>query len=49
MTFNDWLKLDAIEQARGAAVNRPRVKICTVAEMLQALHEARDAEKSASS
>ena len=31
VTFADWLKLDAIEQQRGAALNRPRVKFTTIA------------------
>ncbi|MBI1257225.1 MAG: NADP oxidoreductase [Chloroflexi bacterium] len=40
VTFADWLKLDQIEQERGAALNRPRVKFPRVEEMLAALHEA---------
>ncbi len=41
VTFGDWLKLDAIEQQRGAALNRPRVKFTTVASMLEAIREAK--------
>ncbi len=41
MTFADWLILDGIEQARGQAENRPRVKFCRVEDMLQALREAK--------
>ncbi|GAB4431663.1 MAG: FAD-dependent oxidoreductase [Anaerolineae bacterium] len=36
-TFDDWLKLDALEQAAGEAQGRPRVKFTSVAEMLAAL------------
>lgn len=41
VTFADWLKLDALEQERGKALNRPRLKFTNVEEMLQALHDAR--------
>jgi len=37
VTFEDWLKLDELEQERGAAVNRPRVKFSQVDEMLEAV------------
>lgn len=37
VTFADWLKLDALEQQRGQALNRPRVKFSRVEEMLAAL------------
>ncbi len=37
VSFADWLKLDALEQARGLAQNRPRVKFTSVQEMLAAL------------
>jgi ferredoxin--NADP+ reductase len=33
----DWERLDAVERARGEALDRPRVKCCTVAEMLEAI------------
>jgi ferredoxin--NADP+ reductase len=36
-TFDDWLKLDELEVARGEAQGRPRVKFTSVPEMLQAL------------
>jgi len=39
VSFADWLKLDELEQQRGAALNRPRVKFTTVEDMLQALRE----------
>jgi len=35
-TFADWEKLDEIEVARGEAIGRPRVKLTTVDEMLEA-------------
>ncbi len=37
LTFADWQRLDAIEQARGRDQGRPRVKFTTVAEALAAL------------
>lgn len=37
VTFDDWLKLDELEQERGAAINRPRVKFSQVDEMLEAV------------
>jgi ferredoxin--NADP+ reductase len=40
VTFADWLRLDAIEQARGAQHGRPRVKFASVDEMLRALADA---------
>ena len=36
-SFDDWLKLDALELAAGAACGRPRVKFTSVGEMLAAL------------
>ena len=35
-TFADWEKLDEIELARGEAIGRPRLKLTTVDEMLEA-------------
>ncbi len=49
VTFADWLRLDALEQARGLAQNRPRVKFTRVDEMLQALRESRSIQNSAGS
>ncbi|HYS19272.1 MAG TPA: NADP oxidoreductase, partial [Candidatus Binatia bacterium] len=37
VSYADWLKLDAIEVARGRAQGRPRVKLTRVEEMLAAL------------
>jgi ferredoxin--NADP+ reductase len=37
VTFENWLKLDAIEQERGAEINRPRVKFSRVEDMLEAV------------
>ena len=37
VTFDDWRRLDALEQAIGAEMGRPRVKLTTVDEMLAAL------------
>jgi ferredoxin--NADP+ reductase len=39
VTFDDWLVLDELEQERGRAINRPRVKFSRVDEMLNALAE----------
>ncbi len=37
VTVQDWKKLDAYEAERGKAQGRPRVKVTTVAEMLQVI------------
>jgi ferredoxin--NADP+ reductase len=37
VTYQDWQVLDRLEIERGKALDRPRVKFCTVAEMLEAL------------
>lgn len=37
VTYQDWLKLDQMEQERGQAVGRPRLKFTEVEEMLKAL------------
>jgi ferredoxin--NADP+ reductase len=37
VTWEDWQALDALERSRGEASGRPRVKCCTVEEMLEAL------------
>lgn len=37
VSWQDWLKLDAIEKARGEALGRPRVKFTRVEEMLGAM------------
>ena len=42
VTFPDWLKLDALEQERGQALNRPRLKFTTVQEALDTLHQIKD-------
>jgi hypothetical protein len=39
VTYEDWLALDQLEQERGTALNRPRVKFCSVEDMLTALAE----------
>jgi len=36
-SYDDWLKLDEIETARGQAAGRPRVKFTRVEDMLAAL------------
>jgi hypothetical protein len=41
VTYEDWLILDKLEQERGAAVKRPRVKFSRVSAMLDALATAR--------
>ncbi|MBK8024121.1 MAG: FAD-dependent oxidoreductase [Chloroflexi bacterium] len=42
VTFADWLNLDAVEQERGKAIGRPRVKYGSVEEMLEAIHHRRE-------
>jgi ferredoxin--NADP+ reductase len=37
VSWADWLRLDALEVARGRAAGRPRVKFTRVEEMLDAL------------
>jgi ferredoxin--NADP+ reductase len=37
VSWQDWLRLDAIEKARGEAIGRPRLKFTRVAEMLEAV------------
>jgi len=37
VSYNAWLKLDALEVAHGRAQGRPRVKLTSVEEMLAAL------------
>jgi ferredoxin--NADP+ reductase len=37
ISYQDWLRLDAIERASGQALGRPRVKFTRVEEMLAAL------------
>jgi len=39
VTYADWQRLDRLEVARGEAVGRPRLKFCSVVEMLTALDE----------
>jgi ferredoxin--NADP+ reductase len=41
VNFTDWLVLDHLEQQRGAAVNRPRIKFSRIQDMLDALEQAR--------
>ena len=43
VTLEDWDALDAYELKRGKEQGRPRVKVCHVTEMLQVIHEAREA------
>ncbi len=42
VTFDDWLRIDAAEQARGAAEGRQRAKLASVADMLACLDAAGD-------
>jgi ferredoxin/flavodoxin---NADP+ reductase len=37
VTWQDWLRLDALEKERGAAIGRPRLKFTSVEEMLAAV------------
>jgi ferredoxin--NADP+ reductase len=39
VTYADWQRLDRLEVARGEALGRPRLKFCTIEEMLAALDE----------
>jgi ferredoxin--NADP+ reductase len=41
VTFEDWRALDEVEVARGKEQGRPRVKVCTIPEMMEVVHEAR--------
>ncbi len=41
VTYEDWLAIDRIEQERGKALGRPRLKFTRIADMLNALHESR--------
>jgi hypothetical protein len=41
VTFEDWLKLDALELAAGERCGRPRLKFTSVDDMLSALDEVR--------
>ncbi|XP_074475247.1 NADPH:adrenodoxin oxidoreductase, mitochondrial [Sebastes fasciatus] len=38
VTFSDWEKIDSVEMKRGEAAGKPREKLLTVEEMLQAAH-----------
>ncbi len=40
VSYQDWLKLDRLEQERGKTAGRPRVKFTAVADMLAALRAA---------
>jgi ferredoxin--NADP+ reductase len=37
VTYPDWTRLDQAETARGQSQGRPRVKFCSVEEMLEVL------------
>jgi ferredoxin--NADP+ reductase len=37
VSWQDWLKLDALEKARGEAIGRPRLKFTRIDEMLEAV------------
>lgn len=41
VSYEDWRRLDQIELAQGKNAGRPRVKLCRVEEMLEALRPAR--------
>ncbi len=40
-TYEDWRILDKYEVARGASQGRPRIKITTVPEMMEIIHQGR--------
>jgi ferredoxin--NADP+ reductase len=46
-TFADWLKLDEIEQQRGAALGRPRLKFTRIEDMFMTLREVKGTAKPA--
>jgi ferredoxin--NADP+ reductase len=37
ITYPDWCRVDEVETTRGKAAGRPRVKLCSVEEMLEVL------------
>jgi ferredoxin--NADP+ reductase len=39
VSFEDWMRLDALEVEQGQALGRPRVKFTRVEEMLEALEK----------
>ena len=41
VSFDDWLRLDGLEIERGKSAGRPRVKFCSVEDMLAALRAVR--------
>ncbi len=41
VSFEDWRALDEVEVARGEPQGRPRVKVCTIREMMEVVHDAR--------
>lgn len=43
-SYEDWLRLDEAEVARGEAQDRPRVKFTSVEEMVEAIHDLREAQ-----
>ena len=45
VTFADWLKLDQIEQERGAALGRPRVKFSRIEDMLAGAARCQSAQR----
>ncbi|MBW4438056.1 MAG: FAD-dependent oxidoreductase [Pleurocapsa minor GSE-CHR-MK-17-07R] len=47
VSFADWQAVDALEQSRGAAQSRPRVKLTRVADMMTVVHAARGAKLAA--
>jgi len=42
VTYADWLLLDEIERARGLELGRPRLKFCSVEDMLAAIKEHKE-------
>ncbi|HLZ24233.1 MAG TPA: FAD-dependent oxidoreductase [Ktedonobacterales bacterium] len=41
VTYQDWMKLDQYEAARGAGCGRPRIKLTSVPEMMAVIHARR--------
>ena len=40
-TYQDWRTLDDYEVARAASQGRPRIKVTTVPEMMEVIHQGR--------
>jgi ferredoxin--NADP+ reductase len=41
ISYPDWCRLDEVETTRGKAAGRPRVKLCSIEEMMEELAVSR--------